>query len=145
MVAATDIVKLQNVVKLIGAETERVKQYVSSLSIEDLERPSPCELWTAGDVVAHLVWFAETYGGMMERGLRGDLSPTAGFPAVPGTLKGSDVDELYGQSAITRRQELGENLLPAFSQTYDWLNEILRGIGLKTGKSPATIPNGYAR
>jgi len=30
-------------------------------------------------MIAHLVWFAETYGGMMERGLRGDLSPPKGF------------------------------------------------------------------
>ncbi len=45
-----------------------------------------------GDMIAHLVWFAETYGGMMERGLRGDLSPTPGFPES-GTLKGEETGD----------------------------------------------------
>jgi len=73
-------------VKLINSESERLKECVNALPPEALERPSPCEKWNVGEVIAHLDWFAETYGGMIERGLRGDLSPTEGFPAVPGTL-----------------------------------------------------------
>lgn len=129
MTTTADVVKYQELVKLIGSETRRVKECVISLSMEALERPSPCELWSVRDVVGHLVWFAETYGGMMERGLRGDMSPTPGFPAVPGTLTGPQVDQLYGEGAIDRRRALGKNLLPAFQQTYDWLNEVLQGIG----------------
>ena len=47
-------------------------EYFDSLFPETLEEPSPCEKWTVGEVIAHLVWHVETYRGMMERGLRGD-------------------------------------------------------------------------
>jgi len=116
-------------VGLIKSESERLKEYVSALSPEALERPSPCERWNVGEVIAHLIWFAEIYGGMMERGLRGDLSPTEGFPAVPGTLSGPDIDELYSQAAIARRRSLGQKLLPAFCERYDRLDDMLKGIG----------------
>ena len=79
---------MENMVRLIESESDNLKQYLNGLPLDALDRPSPCELWTVGDVIAHLVWFADTYGGMMERGLRGDLSPPVGFPAVPGTLSG---------------------------------------------------------
>jgi len=74
MVSVQDTVKLQNIVKLIRSESERVKQYLNSLPPDALERPTPCELWEVGDVIAHLVWFAETYEGMMERGLRAEAT-----------------------------------------------------------------------
>jgi uncharacterized protein (TIGR03083 family) len=128
MVTVQDRVKLQDTVKLIRSESERLKQYVSGLSPQALDRASPCELWNVGDVIAHLVWFAETYGGMMERGLRGDLSPTKGFPAS-GTLRGPAVEELYGQAAIARRRSLGQKLIPTFNERYDRLNDMLKGIG----------------
>lgn len=82
-----------------------------------------------GEVIAHLIWFAKIYGGMVERGLRGDLSPTEGFPAIPGTLSGAAIPELYGRSAVELRQSLGEGLIPAFCERYDWLNDLLEGIG----------------
>ena len=123
-------------VNLIESESERIKEYVSALPPEALERPSPCELWNVGEVIAHLIWFAEIYGGMMERGLRGDLSPTDGFPAVPGTLSGTAISELYGRSAIDLRRSLGEKLLPAFCERYDWLNDLLQGIGPEDWDKP---------
>ena len=46
-------------VKLIESETERLKAYIRGLPPEALERPSPCDLWNVGEVIAHLVWFAE--------------------------------------------------------------------------------------
>lgn len=135
MVSATDMVKLQDMVNLIGSEAERVKQCVNALSSEALERTSPCELWTVGDVVGHLIWFAETYGGMMERGLRGDTSPTVGLPA-PGTLSREDSEALYGQAAIDRRRDLGGNLLDAFGHRYDHLTDVLKTIGPEDWDKP---------
>ena len=55
-------------VELIRSESHRFKKYLSTLSSEVLDRPSPCERWNVGEVIAHLVWFKETYGGMMEKG-----------------------------------------------------------------------------
>ena len=132
----TTIESSKVLVDLIKSESERLKVYVSALSPEALERPSPCERWNVGEVVAHLIWFAEIYGGMMERGLRGDLSPTEGFPAVPGTLSGPEIQELYAQSAIDLRRSLGERLLPAFCERYDWLNDLVQGIGPEDWDKP---------
>ena len=115
-------------VDLIQSEWNRIKEYVNALPPEALERPTPCDKWNVGEVMAHLNWFAEVYGGMMERGLHGDLSPTGGFPA-PGILSNSEIQELYGQAAIDLRRNLGQDLLPALNERYDWLNEMLRGIG----------------
>jgi len=123
-------------VKLIESETERLKEFVSALPAEALERPSPCERWDVGDVIAHLVWFAETYGGMMERGLRGDLSPTEGFPAVPGTVSWPALEELYAQAAIDQRRSLEQKLLPTFNERYDWLNDMVKGIGPEDWDKP---------
>ena len=123
-------------VKLIESESERIKEFVSSLPPEALERPSPCEKWNVGEVIAHLDWFAEIYGSMMERGLRGDQSPTEGFPAVPGTLSPPEVKELYAQAAIDRRRGLGQNLLSAFNERYDWLNDMLERIGPEDWDKP---------
>ena len=104
-------------VELIKSESERVKEYVNSLPPEALKLPTPCPSWNVGEVIAHLDWFAQTYGGMMERGLRGDLSPTEGFPA-PDVLSGEEIHELYGQAAITLRRSLGANLFSAFNDRY---------------------------
>lgn len=120
---------LEAQVRLIRSESERVEGLVDSLPPPALNRPSPCEKWNVGEVVAHLIWFAETYGGMMERGLQGDQSPPEGFPRVPGTLSGVESEELYGQGAIHKRRVLGQDLSAGFRQTYDWLNKMLRGIG----------------
>ena len=76
-------------VELIRRESKRVKEYVNSLPAEALDRPTPCPSWNVGEVIAHMDWFAETYGGMMERSLRGDLSPTEGFLA-PDVLNGQE-------------------------------------------------------
>ena len=123
-------------VELIRSESQRLKEYLNTLPPEALERPSPCEMWDVGEVIAHLEWFAETYGGMMARGLRGDLSPTEGFPESPGKLSGFHGAEVYGQAAIERRRSLGKNLLPAFNERYDWLIEMLKGIGPEDWDKP---------
>ena len=128
-----DIRKTQ--VELIRSETERVKEFVGGLSPEAMELPTPCEKWNVGEIIAHLIWFAEVYGGMMERGLRGDVSPTEGFPA-PGILSSPEIQELYGQAAVDRRRSLGQNLLTAFNERYDWLNNMLQGIGPEDWDKP---------
>ncbi len=119
----------KSLVKLVESETERVKAYINFLSPEALEAPSPCEMWNVGEVIAHLVWFAETYGGMMERGIRGDLSPSEGFPAVPGTISGPALEDLYAKGAIEVWQRVGRDPHKAFNDTYEWLNDFLKGIG----------------
>ncbi|HEU0022589.1 MAG TPA: maleylpyruvate isomerase N-terminal domain-containing protein, partial [Dehalococcoidia bacterium] len=117
------------------------KKYLKCLPQDALTRPSPCEAWDVGEVIAHLVWFAETYGGMAYRGLHGDISAPEGFPETPGTLSGPAVEELYAKAAIARRRELGEDLLPMFDQQYDWLNEVLGNIGPDDWQKPCYHTN----
>ena len=116
--------------ELIRTESERIMEYFDSLPEEALEKPSPCERWTVGEVIAHLVWHVETYRGMMERGLHDDLSPTEGLPSVPAGTPNRQVivDESYGQAAIDRRRSLGRDLILSFTEEYGKLNTMLAGI-----------------
>ena len=41
--------------ELIRTESERIMEHFDSLSPEDLGKPSPCEWWAVGEVIAHLV------------------------------------------------------------------------------------------
>ncbi|MCH8297068.1 MAG: maleylpyruvate isomerase family mycothiol-dependent enzyme [Chloroflexi bacterium] len=125
----TNIDSTKQLVDLIRSESERFKELVGALPSNALENRSPCERWNVGDVIAHLIWFAEKYGGMMEHGLQGDQSPPEGFPVVPGTMKGPAIAKLYGDSAIELRRGLGERLIPEFCERYDWLNDMLKRIG----------------
>ena len=135
-------------VKLIKSESERLMEYFDSLSPEDLEKASPCEKWTVGEVIAHLVWHVETYRDMMERGLRGDLSPTEGLPSVPTGTPNRQVivDESYGQAAIDRRRSLGRDLILSFTEQYGKLNTLLAGITPEDwDKAPLMSPSSTPR
>lgn len=131
-----DIRKTQ--VELIRSESERIMEYFNALPPEALEKPSPCENWNVGEVIAHLVWHVETYRGMMERGLRGDQSPTEGLPSVPAGTPNRQVivDEAYGQAAIDRRRSLGQDVILAFTEQYGLLNDLLAGIGPNDWDTP---------
>ncbi len=48
-------------VKIAIAESERLKEHLSSLPPEAWNKPSACDGWEVRDVVAHLAWVAETY------------------------------------------------------------------------------------
>ena len=131
-------------VELIRSESHRFKKYFRALPPEALSRPSTCEKWNVGEVIAHLVWFKDTSGGMMERGLPGDLSPAAGFPSFPlGTPNRQViVDEFYGQAAIDLRRTLGENVISALGDYYNWLVDLLQGIGPEDWDKPCNHPAG---
>jgi len=65
-------------VKILQAESERIKQYLHTLSSEALRKPSACTQWQVQDVIAHLVGVAETYASSVSRGLQGDTGPLPG-------------------------------------------------------------------
>src|SRR4030095_13043670 len=48
-------------VRLVLAESERLKQYLHSLPPEAWRKPSACDRWEGRDVVAHLALGAEIY------------------------------------------------------------------------------------
>ena len=61
-------------VPIVHTEAESLAQFLATLSADDWQRPSACELWAIQDVVAHLIWAADFYTDTVSRGLRGDLS-----------------------------------------------------------------------
>lgn len=48
---------------------------------------------------------------------------------APDVLSGEEIHDRYGQAAIKLRRNSGENLFSALNQRYDWLNDMLLGIG----------------
>lgn len=118
----------EEIVNLIRDESTRVVQYLIQLPRDAMELPTPCESWTIEDLIGHLVWFAETYGGMIEKGLRDDLTPPDGFPEA-GAHGGVETEGLYARASINRRKDLGTGLLESLSERYAWLNDMLASIG----------------
>ena len=69
------------------------------------------------DVVAHLVWGAEFWLDTISRGVNGDASAPEGRPPA-NALNAPSFDEYIAQSAITRRESLGDQLLQTFHARY---------------------------
>src|SRR5262245_28117605 len=64
----------------IKTEAVLLEGYLEGRSEAELARPSACEGWSNADVVAHLTWAAEYFGGLLARALQGDVSPPANLP-----------------------------------------------------------------
>ena len=58
-------------IKLITAETARLKDYVRDTGPSEWGLDSPCEGWTVGDVIGHLGWAAEFFGDAISNGRSG--------------------------------------------------------------------------
>ena len=58
-------------IEVSKAESARLGQRLRGLSAEDLNRPSACDMWAVGDVVAHLVFVVQFQKNMIVRGNAG--------------------------------------------------------------------------
>ncbi len=111
-------------VKVVQTESERLQQYLTALPADAWTKPSACALWDIRDVVAHLSGIAHGYTDRITRGLRGDTSPSAGFPAphIFTTLSGEERRQratALAQGPIALRERLGNDLLSVFGQAWD--------------------------
>lgn len=122
-------------VRLVMAESERLKHYLHSLPLEAWRKPSACDQWEVRDVVAHLVLGAEIYAESLSRGLRGDASVPAGRPPV-GSFTAASFSEPMAQTTIARRESLGDQLLSTFNATNDQLNLLHAGLGPEDWEKP---------
>lgn len=112
---------LESYVPLIQAEAEHLAQFLDTLSTDDLQRPSACELWEIHDVVARLIWGAGFYADSVSRGLQGDTSLPENRP--PGdTSDAVPMSTYFAQHASRLRQVLGDRLLPTFRTSYTALD-----------------------
>ena len=112
-------------IALIRRLSLELRGFLAQLLAEDWSRPTPCELWQVGDIVAHLTGGAERQMASMLRGKAGDGGPPAGFVPleVPALSAGN------AQRDMEMRIRLGDTLLPSFSHRYDELQELLAGFG----------------
>jgi len=122
-------------VGLVLAESERLKHYLHFLPPEAWRKPSACDHWEVGDVVAHLVLGAEIYAESISRGLRGDASAPAGRPPI-GSFNAASFSEPMAQTTLSRRESLGDQLLSTFDATNDQLNLLHAGLGLQDWEKP---------
>ncbi len=123
-------------VKIATAESEQLKEYLSSLSAEAWSKPSACDRWQVRDVVAHLVGVAQSYAERTHRSLRGDSSPPEGLPA-PGSVNAAVFAEGSAQRVISRRESLGHRVLSDFSKARDQLNQLLATLGPQDWDKPS--------
>lgn len=98
------------------AEVTTVKEYLGSLSSEDLKRDSACEGWTVADVIGHLA--GQPFVSRMNRGLQGDFSPDGGAPAVTGHDEDGFARSIFDRAKSTKEQH-GEELLEILCQHLD--------------------------
>ncbi len=95
---------------------------------EDWARQSACEVWTVGDVVAHLVEPSGPLPDQIERGLAGDLSPTPGFAGEhPSSEDQFRLD--LNPGAISLRRELGTRLLAELTNQNREFDRVLVSVG----------------
>jgi uncharacterized protein (TIGR03083 family) len=123
----------------LEAEAAALERYLAGRSEDDLARPSACEGWTNADVVAHLTWAADFFGGILERALRGDLTPPDLPP--PGPARRQRVADLTRQV----RAELGGSLRASFQQANRSMNAAFAAVGPDDWELPTAHRVGSVR
>ena len=114
-------------VKLIAAETGRLKEYLRGASREDWRLDSPCEGWVVGDVIGHLGWAADFFAAAISRGRTGATSPPDGLPEI-GSIPPAELPALITRMSQEYYRSAGAGLLEAFSSSVDRLSEVFSGM-----------------
>ena len=111
--------------RVLAAEVDSVKEYLGSLSLEDLRKPSACDGWSVADVVAHLA--GQPFTSRVNRGLRGDISPDEGAPAVADHDEDRFARNIFDRAKSTREQH-GERLLEILCRRLDESVAVFNGV-----------------
>jgi uncharacterized protein (TIGR03083 family) len=97
-----------------------------------LEKPTACSRWLVSDLIAHLVLATDFQTNMMRRGLQGDTSPPEGLPEA-GALRAPMVTDVVHQLTMATKQQLGNQLLPAFNAAYEAIDQFLASLDASDG------------
>ena len=108
-------------VKLIAAETARLKEYLADTGPLDWAKDSACAGWTVGDVIGHLGWAAEFYADAISQGRYGVTTPPEGLPES-GSLSGEEVHEMIARRSKEYTSFSDTELVDAFASSVDRLN-----------------------
>lgn len=125
----------EETVELVIAESGRLTEYLNTLPSKAWHTPSACDGWEICDVVAHLAYGGEVYAKWIERSLEGDASTPKSHPDA-GTATAASFSESSAQNTISRRRQLGDQVLPAFIASSKLLNERLSMLGQEDWKRP---------
>ena len=112
--------------KVHEAEVSAVKEYLASLSPDDLQRPSACVDWSVADVLAHLA--SQRHALLIRRGLQGDYSPPEGSPAVADHDEDQFAKNIFDR-ALAAREQHGDQLLSYVAQRLDEVVEVFKSVG----------------
>lgn len=107
------------VLDLAVAETRRTAAYLATLSEAALDRPSACDRWTVGDVVAHLTLMARSYTDSI-RQLWQETGPSVSVPPLAGNLA-----DMIAQQAIDLRRQLGGSVVGHFENAGETFSRVL--------------------
>ena len=110
-------------IKLISAETARIKEYLRGTGQEEWALDSPCEGWTVGDVIGHLGWAAEFFADSISRGRAAITTAPDGMPEI-GTIPTSEISAFISRMAKKYNLSAGADLIDAFSSSVDRLNSL---------------------
>ena len=116
----------ETMTKVLAAEVSAVKEYLASLSTDDLQRPSACVDWSVADVLAHLA--GQDHAPRVRRGLQGDHSPEGGSPAVADHDEDQFAKNIFNRALATREQHGGQ-LLSYLAQRLDEVVEVFNSVG----------------
>jgi len=110
-------------VKLVAAETARLKEYLQDTSKKEWALDSPCEGWSVGDVIGHLGWAAEFFADSISQGRSGITTAPTGLPEV-GSIPPAELPDLIARMAKEYNLAADADLADAFSSSVDRLNGI---------------------
>ena len=110
-------------VKLIAAETGRLKEYLRGTGPEEWGLDSPCEGWTVGDVIGHLGWAAEFFADAISQGRSGITSAPEGLPEI-GAIPPTELPAFIARMAKEYHRSADANLADAFASSVDRLSGI---------------------
>jgi uncharacterized protein (TIGR03083 family) len=125
-------------VPIIQTEADSLARFLDTLSEDDWQRPSACDLWTIRDVVAHLVWAADFYTDTVSRGVHGDISQPDDHP--PGDAPDqASMPAYFHQHTIRMRDRLGMRLMPTFRSRFQALSNLMSGLSPKQWEMPCSF------
>ena len=110
-------------IKLIEAETGRLKEYVRNTGPGEWGLDSPCEGWSVGDVIGHLGWAAEFFGDAISNGRSGMTNAPQGLPET-GSMPPAELPDFIARMAKEYNRSADANLADAFTSSVDRLDGI---------------------
>ncbi|MDA0262931.1 MAG: maleylpyruvate isomerase family mycothiol-dependent enzyme [Chloroflexi bacterium] len=110
-------------VKLIAAETGRLKEYLQGTTSNEWGLASPCEGWTVGDVIGHLGWAAEFFADAIAQGRAGVTSAPEGLPEI-GSMPLTVLPDFIARVAKGYSSAADSDLVDAFYSSVDRLEGI---------------------